>query len=119
LNDLPPANLVATASESPGKGTRRITARIGNPTNSVALAIRLKVQRAKSGERVLPVTYTDNYFSLLPGERRTILLEFPDGSLNGELPRLIAEGWNIPAREIVIDEPKSNQRPAPHAAGQF
>ena len=103
LNQLPPVKLDAAAQETRDAATRRVSVRITNPGRSVALAIRLKVQRAKSGERVLPVLYSDNYFSLLPGESRTVSLEFEDQNLGGEEPRLMAEGWNISPQEIPLD----------------
>jgi hypothetical protein len=68
----------------------------------VALMIRLKVIRARSGERVLPVFYEDNYFSLLPGESRTVSMEFAAADLAGEPPGLAVSGWNISPQEISI-----------------
>ena len=64
--------------------------------------VRLKVIRAKSGERVLPVYCEDNYFSLLPGESRTISIQFAVVDLAGEQPKLAIEGWNIAPEEIPI-----------------
>ena len=103
LNQLPSVTLAAKATQSRNKDNDQLSVQITNPTQRVALAIRLKVQRATSGKRVLPVIYSDNYFSLLPGESRTISLQFPEASLGGERPRLMAEGWNIPPQEIAID----------------
>src|SRR6185312_4554729 len=102
LNQLPAVELSATAAQSDHKGNRRLSVRVTNPTQKVALAIRLKVQRADSGARVLPVFYSDNYFSLLPGESRTVSLTFDDTTLAGATPRLIAEGWNVKPQEIPI-----------------
>ena len=36
-----------------------------------AFNIRLKVTGSQSGERILPVIYSDNYFTMLPGDERT------------------------------------------------
>jgi hypothetical protein len=102
LNELPSIKLVAKADQSRNQGDRQIRVQITNPTQNVALAIRLKVQRADSGARVLPVFYSDNYFSLLPGESRTVSVTFKETNLAGAAPRLIAEGWNIPPEEIRI-----------------
>ena len=35
----------------------------------------LQLRKARSGQRVLPVFYSDNYVSLLPGERKTLTVE--------------------------------------------
>ncbi|HEY1790254.1 MAG TPA: discoidin domain-containing protein [Verrucomicrobiae bacterium] len=104
LNDLPPVKLAAQATQSHSNELHKLSVRITNPTRNVALAIRLKVQRANSGERVLPVFYSDNYFSLLPGESKIVSVEFADKNLAGEMPKLIAEGWNIPSQEIALGD---------------
>jgi hypothetical protein len=102
LNQLPSVKLEATAVEECKDGVCRFSVTTRNLSHSVALAIRLKVQRAKSGKRVLPVFYEDNYYSLLPGKDRTVVLEFNEKELAGEAPKILAEGWNIPLQEIVI-----------------
>jgi hypothetical protein len=102
LNQLPSVKLEATASEERKDGVCRFSVTTRNSSNAVALAIRLKVQRAKSGKRVLPVFYEDNYYSLLPGKDRTVVLEFNEKELDGEAPKILAEGWNIPLQEVII-----------------
>jgi hypothetical protein len=102
LNQLPPVKLEATAVEKRKDGVCRFSVTTRNLSQAVALAIRLKVQRAKSGKRVLPVFYEDNYYSLLPGEDRTVVLEFNEKELDGEAPKILAEGWNIPLQEVTI-----------------
>jgi len=102
LNQLPPVELSTKATQYDRKGRRQILVRVTNPAQTIALAIRLKVQRADSGARVLPVFYSDNYFSLLPGESRTISVTFDDATLAGASPKLLAEGWNVKPEEIRI-----------------
>ena len=57
--------------------------------------VRLKAVRAKSGDRILPAIYSDNYVSLMPGERRTILTRIEDADTRGEDPTIVVEGFNI------------------------
>lgn len=102
LNQLAEVALPATASWVENGQTCRIRVQVSNPTSTVALMIRLKVRREHSGARVLPVFYSDNYFSLLPGENRQVTLEFAKTSLAGESPKIFEEGWNIPVREIPL-----------------
>jgi mannosylglycoprotein endo-beta-mannosidase len=66
---------------------------------------RLMVTRANSGDRVLPIFYEDNYFSLFPGESRTISIQFAAADLAGEQPKLVVEGWNIAPEEVSITDP--------------
>ena len=53
------------------------------------------MRRAKSGVRVLPVTYSDNYVSLLPGETQTVTIEAATADFAGEAPLLTVDGWNV------------------------
>jgi hypothetical protein len=62
-----------------------------------ALAIRLTLRDAKTGERILPVYYEDNYISLLPGESRTIRI---DTRSSAKAVRVTADGWNIQAGNL-------------------
>jgi len=100
LDQLPQVTLPVTATRSGDGQTCRLAVHISNPTPHAALLIRLKVIRANSGERVLPVFYEDNYFSLLPDENRTISIQFASVDLAGERPKLAVEGWNIASEEI-------------------
>jgi len=50
--------------------------------------------RRKSGERVLPAFYTDNYVSLVPNETRTITIEADASLFNGEDALVVIDGWN-------------------------
>jgi hypothetical protein len=82
---------------------RKNVALITNPTNETAFFIRLKVFDGKSGELALPVFMSDNYFSLLPGEKKEIAI---DGKL---LPdryqsiRLEAGGFNVTTTSIKME----------------
>jgi hypothetical protein len=60
-----------------------------------ALMVRVKVVRAKSGDRILPAIYDDNYVALMPGERRTIHAEVNNTDTRGESPRVTVEGFNV------------------------
>jgi hypothetical protein len=74
---------------------------ISNQENETAFFIRLKIVNSKN-ELVLPSFFTDNYFTLLPGDTKQVELDL--GSANNakkldEL-KLVTEGWNILSEEI-------------------
>ncbi|HEY1790475.1 MAG TPA: glycoside hydrolase family 2 [Verrucomicrobiae bacterium] len=102
LDQLPRVALPVTAAGVDDGQTYRLAVHISNPTPNVALMIRLKMIRANSGERILPIFYEDNYFSLFPGESRTMSIQFADSDLAGEQPKLAVEGWNVAPEEISI-----------------
>ncbi len=68
---------------------------ISNPGKSLAFQIRLAVKKGEEGQEVLPSFWDDNYFSLLPGEKRIIKCRFSTADLNGRKPFLKVSGWNI------------------------
>ena len=67
---------------------------LNNPSEHPALMVRLKVVREKSGDRILPVLFSDNYVSLMPGEQRTIQMELEHADTRGEKPGVVITGFN-------------------------
>jgi hypothetical protein len=57
--------------------------------------IRLKVIGKESGERLLPAFYSDNYVSLMPGEKRIIIMKLKDMDTHGENPSVEISGFNV------------------------
>jgi len=66
-----------------------------NPSDSIAFFIELNVCSAESGHSVLPIYWTDNYVSLLPGETREIRARFSKEDLKGDTPAFRFNGWNV------------------------
>ena len=75
------------------EGVARVT--VENPTHSLAFFTHLKVTKGKGGEEVLPILWEDNYFPLLPGEKREITGSYRHKDL-GEAEAVVAvDGWNV------------------------
>jgi mannosylglycoprotein endo-beta-mannosidase len=56
-----------------------------------------------SGKRVLPVFYSDNYVTVLPGRSVTIWLEDDSGPAEYRpMPLLSIDGWNLKAKTVQI-----------------
>ena len=72
-----------------------LTVTLHNPGTQVALMAHLQLRRKQSGERVLPVFYSDNYVSLVPNETRTITIEAAEADLKGDSPLVVVDGWNV------------------------
>jgi hypothetical protein len=99
LNALPELYLPVSSETNSTSDEFEIAATVSNPTRSVAVAVHLKILRDGSNTRVLPALYEDNYFSLLPGDKKTVHVRFPHNTLNGAKAWLAVEGWNVkPAR---------------------
>lgn len=103
LNKLPQAEITVTASPLQTDGNKsRLTVTIENPDGKLAFFVNPKILKLNSKDPVLPVYWEDNYISLLPGEKRTIKVEFDTKNLSGEKPLLKVDGWNVKAVEEEI-----------------
>jgi exo-1,4-beta-D-glucosaminidase len=106
LNSLPPVklNIRAVASRHQNMGMIRVT--IKNPAVAVAFMIHPRLTVGKGGDDLVPVFWTDNYFSLLPGEERTVEVTYPLSSLNGKSAALVVDGFNIATTSVEISASK-------------
>ena len=95
LRALPKVKLEAsTRTEQHGDRWLLVT-ELRNPSAHPALMVRLKAVREKTGDRILPAIYTDNYIALMPGESRVIRTELENADTRGERPTMVIEGFNI------------------------
>lgn len=95
LQKLPPVKLNTSYNVEACGGDRIVRARLNNPTDQLAFFIQLAVTKGPRGEEVLPVFWSDNYFSLLPHESREVTATFAATDLAGAEPVLEVGGWNI------------------------
>jgi hypothetical protein len=100
LGDMPTVTLDAKVERKgphgdAGANMGLIAVTLHNPTAHIALMAHLQLRRAHSGERVLPVYYSDNYVSLVPNETRTITIEADMRSFSGEEALVVVDGWNV------------------------
>ncbi|MER5911417.1 discoidin domain-containing protein [Streptomyces sp. NPDC001982] len=96
LNKAPQTRVSVDITDTDESGARHeLTARVTNRGSSVAAMVRLSLLDARSGERVLPTLYSDNYLWLLPGESRTVTASWPAPALTSG-PKLRLEGFNVP-----------------------
>ena len=68
---------------------------LANNTETPALMIRLHARAQKSGESIVPAFYGDNFFSLMPGESKTVGITFKKEDAHGEKPEIAIEGFNL------------------------
>jgi len=84
-----------TAGEGTSAGSRTVTVTLTNPAGGpVAFFNRLSLVDPATKKRILPVFYSDNYVSVLPGESKTITMEYQP--VPGQAaPMVSVEGWNV------------------------
>jgi len=97
IRDLPKVTLEAKTSVERRGDRWVLTTDLHNASRQPALMVRLKAVREKTGDRILPAIYSDNYVSLMPGERRTIRTDLTDADTRGERPRMAIDGFNVKA----------------------
>ena len=111
LQGLPKVELNATAeSEMNGDdGVTRIT--VENPSHDLAFFVHFKVvvqggrfgyeeEGGRGDDEVLPILWSDNYVSLLPGEKRVITASYAKRRLRSGKPVVKVEGWNVVPKSL-------------------
>ena len=101
LNTLAPVQLKASASAAAGGDSVKVTLLLTNPSATASLENKLTLIDAKSKSRILPAYYSDNYISLLPGESRTIEVEYPTSAAHGPAAFTL-RGWNAVPQIIAV-----------------
>jgi beta-mannosidase len=95
LGEMPTVMLETKVVRRDVDGKSLVDVTLHNPGKQIALMTHLQMRRKRSGERVLPVYYSDNYVSLLPNESRTITIEAASADLKGEGALVLVDGWNV------------------------
>jgi exo-1,4-beta-D-glucosaminidase len=95
LANLPAVPLeISPSTEKKGQeAITRVTLR--NATDRIAFFIHIAILHPETGEEILPVRWDDNYFSLVPGETRTVSATYTDVDLKGAAPVIDVDGWNV------------------------
>ena len=70
------------------------TVKVTNDDKVPAMMLRLKAMDKATGDLVLPVLYSDNYFFLMPGESRTISVKVRKEDCAGK-PYITLSGFNV------------------------
>ncbi len=92
LNSLMPAQLSAKVSHDGNVATVKLY----NSGKEAVISVKLNARRPDSDERILPAYASDGYFNLLPGEKRTVTIEYDHSS-----PSYIsAEAYNMERRTL-------------------
>jgi exo-1,4-beta-D-glucosaminidase len=103
LNSLTPAKIIVS-QQTLGKrgGNNTMTLTIENKGDGVAFMVHPRVTRGKGGEDVAPIFWSDNYFSLLPGEKLKATARYDDPALAGKEPVLEMEGYNVVPGSVPV-----------------
>ena len=98
LQKMKENSLKATAKQ---QNNGEVTLELQNPTGkTVAFFNRISLVNKKTKERVLPTFYSDNYVSVVPGDKKTITIS--QAEINKDLYEIEIEGYNVPQQTVAI-----------------
>jgi len=95
LNSLPQVNLEIKTSTRADGPDRTVRVKIKNPSSVMAFMVHPRLTQGKGGFDIVPVFWDDNYFSLLPGEEKTVEARYANSSAGGKPAVLEIEGYNV------------------------
>jgi exo-1,4-beta-D-glucosaminidase len=95
LNSLPQVKLDLNPSARAENKKGIVTVKVKNPSSNVAFQVHLRLTKGKDGDDVVPIFWDDNYFSLLPGEEKTVTATYELSDTDGKNPVLEIDGYNI------------------------
>ncbi len=90
---------INAAKTNAGKISVTLSNAAGKP---IAFFNRISLVDATTQQRVLPTFYSDNYVSVLPGESKTVTIEYKPSANNNVSVEV--EGWNVDAKRIMIEK---------------
>ncbi len=94
LNQLPQVPVSASV-QGGGGGPDGLTVTLRNEGHAVAAMVVLSLRDRRSGQRVLPARYSDNYLWLLPGETRDVTVSWRPSRPPVD-PQVLVNGYNLP-----------------------
>lgn len=100
LNALPETKLEITAAKEEQGGKAGLRVSVRNPSANIAFMAHLRVTKGKGGEDLTPIFWSDNYFSLLPGEQREISASYDASALDGKSAVVELDGYNVAKQSI-------------------
>ena len=95
LQKLPTVKLTTSETGMVDGDSTIVNVKVKNPTSHLAFMVYLDLKKEKSNESVVPVFWKENYFSLLPGEERTVPVWCHTSDLDGQKAKVVVGGWNV------------------------
>ena len=103
LDEMSGAVVDCSASQKTEAGWTRVSVTLTNRSQDIALATEATLRSATTKALLLPAYQSDNFISLLPGERRSMTVEVPASAAgNGEL-QVRLTGWNVRAATVAVE----------------
>ena len=95
LERMPSVQLEASIVRVEEKGTAVFSVKLHNPSTHIALMAHLQLRSMRTGTRILPVLYSDNYVSLVGGQDKQIEIRCASSELGDDKALIVLDGWNV------------------------
>ena len=102
LNSMPAAEVSAEFTRNQRGDEVEFIVELKNKTNKISFFIHPNIVDNQSRNTILPVIWSDNYISLLPGESRELKAVIKNNYLKNTEPVLNLKGYNL--KETVIQK---------------
>jgi beta-mannosidase len=99
LAEMPTATLDVSAKPRVQGTDTFYDVTVRNATDAIALMTHLQL-RKPNGDRVLPVFYSDNYFTLVPGESRTLTIQAASHDV-ADGAQISVDGYNVDVHPVA------------------
>jgi exo-1,4-beta-D-glucosaminidase len=110
LQSLPTATseIQATIRHEGNEDIASVTVTAPSSSKAVALFQHVSIKEAPGGEPLLPIVWSDNDFTLWPGESITLTGRFAPGAA---APVVEVSGWNVPTQSVQIADSRTAASP--------
>jgi exo-1,4-beta-D-glucosaminidase len=102
LNSLRQIKLEVQAAVHDMGETGMVQLHVKNTSNAVAFLVHPRLTKGQDGDDLVPIFWDDNYFSLLPGEEKSVAVTFATSDLQGQLPFAYVDGYNVAPVSVNI-----------------
>jgi len=100
LSELPELQLRVKCKTRVENGRHFLDAEVRNTSGTIAFFTQLQLLDGED-KPIRPSFYTDNFFSLLPGESKSVTIETASDDMPA-LKRFVVKGWNVKKQIIAI-----------------
>lgn len=105
LAKLPVVDVIAKPGAlSKENGKLKLVVEFSNFSTSLVFGLNPKLLTASTKEPILPIFWQDNYFALLPGEKRTVVMQVDASIITEKKVLFKLEGWNL--KSVLLQELK-------------
>ncbi len=111
LKNLNTVELETTSTFVQNEKSTTVNIFLKNPSKDLAFFVHPTIIKGLHGTEVLPVYWSSNYFSLLPGQKYEVTATFETFLLAGKKPNVKIEGWNIKSKEYSLNKPNIDVTP--------